>query len=141
MVIVTMVVGCYFIPNALLSSMIHLLCYVKDMIVSYISMSGLVFISHLTIPMQKRKDDATAALDSLYNEIRPAIEEHERDNQDSVSTTVAEKWIQACCLKLKEEFDLYSSIVKNVACTAQRAPGQPKPTEDYNDNEVKLLTN
>lgn len=90
---------------------------------------------------EKRKDDATTALDSLYNEIRPAIEEHERDNQDSVSTTVAEKWIQACCLKLKEEFDLYSSIVKNVACTAQRAPGQPKPTEDYNDKEVKLLTN
>ncbi|KAK7270419.1 hypothetical protein RIF29_23536 [Crotalaria pallida] len=87
------------------------------------------------------KNDATSALDSLYNEIRPAIEEHERDSQDSVSTTVAEKWIQACCLKLKAEFDLYSTIVKNVACTAHRAPGQAKPTEGGdNENEIKLLT-
>ncbi|XP_047167342.1 histone-lysine N-methyltransferase ASHH1 isoform X1 [Vigna umbellata] len=89
---------------------------------------------------EKRKDDATSTLDSLYDEIRPAIEEHERDSQDSVSTTVAEKWIQACCLKLKAEFDLYSSIVKNVACTAQRAPGQAKPTEVDNENEIKFLT-
>nr|AEL16989.1 ASH1-like protein [Phaseolus vulgaris] len=89
---------------------------------------------------EKRKDDATSTLDSLYDEIRPAIEEHERDSQDSVSTTVAEKWIQVCCLKLKAEFDLYSSIVKNVACTAQRAPGQAKPTEVDNENEIKLLT-
>ncbi|KAL5139586.1 Histone-lysine N-methyltransferase ASHH1 [Glycine soja] len=89
---------------------------------------------------EKMKDDATSALDSLYDEIRPAIEEHERDSQDSVSTTVAEKWIQACCLKLKAEFDLYSSIVKNVACTAQRASGQVKPTEVDNENEIKLLT-
>ncbi|XP_068490700.1 histone-lysine N-methyltransferase ASHH1 isoform X2 [Phaseolus vulgaris] len=89
---------------------------------------------------EKRKDDATSTLDSLYDEIRPAIEEHERDSQDSVSTTVAEKWIQVCCLKLKAEFDLYSSIVKNVACTAQRAPGQAKPTEVDNENEIKFLT-
>ncbi|XP_061345180.1 histone-lysine N-methyltransferase ASHH1 [Gastrolobium bilobum] len=89
---------------------------------------------------EERKNDATSALDSLYNEIRPAIEEHERDSQDSVSTTVAEKWIQACCLKLKAEFDLYSSIVKNFTCTAQRAPGQPKPTEVDSENEIKLLT-
>ncbi|KAK2443124.1 SET domain group [Trifolium repens] len=90
--------------------------------------------------MQKRKDDATDALDSLYNEIRPAIEEHERDTQDSVSTTVAEKWIQACCLKLKAEFDLYSSIIINVGCNAQRAPGQAKSTEADNENKIKLLT-
>ncbi|KAK7391234.1 hypothetical protein VNO78_19646 [Psophocarpus tetragonolobus] len=89
---------------------------------------------------EKIKDDATSALDSLYDEIRPAIEEHERDSQDSVSTTVAEKWIQACCLKLKAEFDLYSSIVKNVACTAPRALGQVKSTEVDNENEIKLLT-
>ncbi|KAJ1424978.1 SET domain [Sesbania bispinosa] len=89
---------------------------------------------------EKRKDDATSSLDSLYNEIRPAIEEHERDTQDSVSTTVAEKWIQACCQKLKAEFDLYLSIVKNVACTAQKAPGQAKPTEVDNENETKPMT-
>jgi hypothetical protein len=90
--------------------------------------------------MQKRKDDATEALDSLYNEIRPAIEEHEKDTQDSVSTTVAEKWIQASCLKLKAEFDLYSSIIKNVACTPQKAPGQAKGTEVDNEDKMKLLT-
>ncbi|XP_058758536.1 histone-lysine N-methyltransferase ASHH1-like isoform X1 [Vicia villosa] len=89
---------------------------------------------------EKRKDEATEALDSLYNEIRPAIEEHERDTQDSVSTTVAEKWIQACCLKLKAEFDLYSSIVKNVACTAPKSPGQAKTTEVDIENKIKLLT-
>ncbi|XP_019427259.1 PREDICTED: histone-lysine N-methyltransferase ASHH1 [Lupinus angustifolius] len=87
------------------------------------------------------KNDATSGLDYLYNEIRPAIEEHERDSQDSVSTSVAEKWIEACCLKLKAEFDLYSTIVKNFACTAHNPPGQPKPTQvDNNDNEIKLLT-
>jgi histone-lysine N-methyltransferase SETD2 len=90
--------------------------------------------------MQKRKDDATDALDSLYNEIRPAIEEHERDTQDSVSTTVAEKWIQACCLKLKAEFDLYSSIIMNVGCNTERAPSQAKSTEADNENKIKLLT-
>ncbi|WJX25683.1 [histone H3]-lysine(4) N-trimethyltransferase [Trifolium repens] len=79
-------------------------------------------------------------LDSLYNEIRPAIEEHERDTQDSVSTTVAEKWIQACCLKLKAEFDLYSSIIINVGCNTQRAPNQAKSTEADNENKIKLLT-
>ncbi|RHN81636.1 putative histone-lysine N-methyltransferase chromatin remodeling SET family [Medicago truncatula] len=89
---------------------------------------------------EKRKDDSTEALDALYNEIRPAIEEHERDTQDSVSTTVAEKWIQASCLKLKAEFDLYSSIIKNVACTAQRAPDQAKGTEVDNEDKMKLLT-
>ncbi|KAK2443639.1 [histone H3]-lysine(4) N-trimethyltransferase [Trifolium repens] len=90
--------------------------------------------------MQKRKDDATDALDSLYNEIRPAIEEHERDTQDTVSTTVAEKWIHACCLKLKAEFDLYSSIIINVGCNGQRATGQAKSTEGDNENKIKLLT-
>ncbi|RHN81666.1 putative histone-lysine N-methyltransferase chromatin remodeling SET family [Medicago truncatula] len=89
---------------------------------------------------EKRKDDAREALDSLYNEIRPAIEEHEKDTQDSVSTTVAEKWIQASCLKLKAEFDLYSSIIKNVACTPQRAPSQAKGTEVDNEDKMKLLT-
>lgn len=105
-------------------------------------MSGFMLSSYLNFKniMQEIKNDATSALDSLYNEIRPAIEEHERDSQDSVSTTVAEKWIQACCLKLKAEFDLYSTIVKNVACSVQKVPGQAKPNEADNENEIKLLT-
>ncbi|KAF7812538.1 histone-lysine N-methyltransferase ASHH1 [Senna tora] len=85
------------------------------------------------------KNEATSALDTLYNEIRPAIEEHERDSQDSVSTSVAEKWIGACCLKLKAEFDLYSSIVKNIACTPPRPRGQPNSQVDHG-NDIKLLT-
>ena len=97
-------------------------------------------LSNFKVSVQEVKNNATSALDSLYNEIRPAIEEHERDSQDSVSTTVAEKWIQACCLKLKAEFDLYSSIVKNVSCTAQKAPGLAKPTGADTENEIKLLT-
>ncbi|KAF8411604.1 hypothetical protein HHK36_004161 [Tetracentron sinense] len=90
---------------------------------------------------EKMKNQATSQLDSLYNEIRPAIEEHERDSQDSVSTSVAEKWIEASCLKLKAEFDLYSSIIKNVSCTPRRARGEADPAEGDNENEVKYLTN
>ncbi|EEF33708.1 histone-lysine N-methyltransferase ASHH1 [Ricinus communis] len=89
---------------------------------------------------EERKNEAASQLSSLYNQIRPAIEEHERDNQDSVATSVAEKWIEVCCLKLKAEFDLYSSIIKNVACTPRRAPELPQPPEiGENDNEVKYL--
>lgn len=91
--------------------------------------------------MQEMKNEATSALGTLYNEIRPAIEEHERDSQDNVSTSVAEKWIEACCLKMKAEFDLYASIVKNIACTPPKPRGQPKPTQVDNENEIKLLTN
>lgn len=115
--------------------------YMEHVNVIYISPCLVLCSSHIcSFSMQKRKDEATEALDSLYNEIRPAIEEHERDTQDSVSTTVAEKWIQACCLKLKAEFDLYSSIVKNVACTAPKSPGQAKTTEVDIENKIKLLT-
>lgn len=87
------------------------------------------------------KNDATSQLESLYDEIRPAIEEHERDNQDSVATSVAEKWIEASCMKLKAEFDLYFSIVKNFANTPPRAYGQAKPFEVDNQTEINYLTN
>ena len=87
------------------------------------------------------RSDAATHLESLYNEIRPAIEEHERDSQDSVATSVAEKWIEACCLKLKTEFDLYSSIVKRVACTTRKASGQSKPVDGIIENEIKFLPN
>ncbi|KAK4253082.1 hypothetical protein QN277_010904 [Acacia crassicarpa] len=91
---------------------------------------------------EEMKNEATCGLDNLYNEIRPAIEEHERDSQDSVSTSVAEKWIEASCLKLKAEFDLYSSIVQNFACTPlkPRVPAKPSPSAQV-DHENKLLTN
>lgn len=87
------------------------------------------------------KNEARSQLSSLYDEIRPAIEQHERDNQDSVATSVAEKWIEACCVKLKAEFDLYSSIIKNVACTPRKVPQLLQPSEVVRDvdNEVQYL--
>ncbi|XP_050386962.1 histone-lysine N-methyltransferase ASHH1 isoform X2 [Argentina anserina] len=90
---------------------------------------------------EEMRSDAAAHLESLYNEIRPAIEEHERDSQDSVATSVAEKWIEACCLKLKTELDLYSSIVKRVACTTRMASDQSKSADSMVENEIKLLPN
>ncbi|ESQ27447.1 hypothetical protein EUTSA_v10018466mg [Eutrema salsugineum] len=86
------------------------------------------------------KKEAAARLSSLYDEIRPAIEEHERDSQDSVATSVAEKWIQASCNKLKAEFDLYSCVVKNIACTPIKPhETKNKAAEDQrNDDQIKL---
>ncbi|CAL9179297.1 unnamed protein product [Musa hybrid cultivar] len=78
------------------------------------------------IAYEESKKQAAAQLDSLYDEIRPAIEEHERDNQDSVSTSVAEKWIEASCCKLKADFDFYSSIIKNIA-TVPRVSNDASP--------------
>ncbi|CAN1268117.1 Histone-lysine N-methyltransferase ASHH1 [Linum perenne] len=85
---------------------------------------------------EEMKNDATSQLANLYGEIRPAIEEHERDSQDSVATSVAEKWIEACCTKLKAEFDLYSSIIKNVASNPPKVQNQ---TQMEMDTDVKYL--
>lgn len=95
------------------------------------------------LAVQEMKNVAASKLASLYNEIRPEIEEHERDNQDSVSTSVAEKWIEVSCSKLKIEFDFHSSILRNIICTPRKACEQVKPCEPEghggnNDNEVKL---
>jgi hypothetical protein len=57
----------------------------------------------------------------LYDEIRPVVEEHERDNEDIVSTNFAEKWIEASCCKYKADFDLYAAIIKNIATTPLRS--------------------
>lgn len=81
------------------------------------------------------RDEANSQLDYLYNEIRPAIEEHERDSQDSVATSVAEKWIEASCTKLKAEFDLYSSLIKHVIFTPRKA----EPLEVDENHEQKTL--
>ncbi|KAJ4883949.1 Histone-lysine N-methyltransferase ASHH1 [Raphanus sativus] len=82
------------------------------------------------------KKEAAVRLSSLYDEIRPAIEEHERDSQDSVATSVAEKWIQASCDKLRAEFDLYSCVVKNIACTPIK-PHKTKIAETGDDDQTK----
>ncbi|CAL1363190.1 unnamed protein product [Linum trigynum] len=82
------------------------------------------------------KNDAASELANLYSEIRPAIEEHERDSQDSVATSVAEKWIEASCMKLKADFDLYSCIIKNVAYNIPKSQNQ---TGTDVDGDVKYL--
>lgn len=92
--------------------------------------------------LQEAKEAAAAALEALYDEIRPAIEEHERDTQDSVSTSVAEKWIEASCRKLKAEFDLYAAVVKGVAENPRplrRGRAAPPAAEGEDNGEIKYL--
>ncbi|VAH47780.1 unnamed protein product [Triticum turgidum subsp. durum] len=84
------------------------------------------------------KKQATAEIDALYDEIRPAIEEHERDSQDNVSTSLAEQWIEASCCKYKAEFDLSAAIIKNLASTPLRAKEDVNPREQ---NGVLYLQN
>lgn len=85
------------------------------------------------------KKKATSQLDSLYDEIRPAIEEHEKDSQDSVSTSLAEKWIEGSCCKLKAEFDFYSIIMKHIV-SAPKVRQKPAILEAVNHDEVKYLS-
>ncbi|KAL7128088.1 hypothetical protein ABFS83_14G293000 [Erythranthe nasuta] len=89
------------------------------------------------------KNQAASELNSLYDEIRPAIEEHERDSQDNVSTAVAEKWIEATCSKWKAEFDFHFSIIKNVMCPTPGSAGEEAmpPSGDGEENKIKYLTN
>lgn len=76
------------------------------------------------------RNEATSKLNAVYEEIRPTIEEHGRDNQDSVPTSVAETWIEAHCDKYKADFDLYFSVIKNMmsprpaSCTAAAGPSE-----------------
>ncbi|OEL37404.1 Histone-lysine N-methyltransferase ASHH1, partial [Dichanthelium oligosanthes] len=84
------------------------------------------------------KNQAAAEIDALYDEIRPAIEEHERDSQDSVSTSLAEKWIEASCCKYKADFDLYAAIIKNIASTPLKSKDDMTPREP---NGLKYLEN
>ncbi|CAA6663792.1 unnamed protein product [Spirodela intermedia] len=96
----------------------------------------------LLFALQEAKEEAAAALEALYDEIRPAIEEHERDTQDSVSTSVAEKWIEASCRKLKAEFDLYAAVVKGVTGNPRplrRGRAVPPVTEGEDNGEIKYL--
>lgn len=68
------------------------------------------------------RSEASAMLDSVYDEIRPAIEERERESLDSLPTNVAEKWIEASCSKLNADFNLYFTVVKNMVCPSTSDP-------------------
>jgi hypothetical protein len=72
----------------------------------------------------------------LYDEIRPVVEEHERDNEDIVSTNFAEKWIEASCCKYKADFDLYAAIIKIIATTPLRLKEDARTLE----NKMELST-
>ncbi|PKA57371.1 Histone-lysine N-methyltransferase ASHH1 [Apostasia shenzhenica] len=94
------------------------------------------------ISIEELKNNSTSQLDSLYDEIRPAIEEHERDTQDSVSTSVAEKWIKAFCNKQKAEFDLYASIIKNISCTPRKVRAEVNnQVGEFEENGINYLEN
>ncbi|KMZ64367.1 Histone-lysine N-methyltransferase [Zostera marina] len=88
--------------------------------------------------LEEIKNQATCQLDSLYNEIRPAIEEHERDSQDHVSTSVAEKWIEASTNKLKADFDLFSSVIRNIAYTPRKPKENAYPKREDGEDGTKL---
>ncbi|KAI4367048.1 hypothetical protein MLD38_022830 [Melastoma candidum] len=82
---------------------------------------------------EEMRKEAASQLDALYNDIEQAIEEHEKDNQDSAATVVAEKWIEASYWKNKAEFDLYHSLIKRVAFSPRRA----QQSKDVNNNKEK----
>ncbi|TVU14514.1 hypothetical protein EJB05_37988 [Eragrostis curvula] len=87
---------------------------------------------------EEMKNRAASEIAALYDEIRPAVEEHERDSQDSVSTSLAEKWIEASCCKYKADFDLYAAIIKNIASTPLRSKDNVSASEQ---NGMKYLEN
>ncbi|KAL7587646.1 hypothetical protein Lser_V15G35670 [Lactuca serriola] len=80
------------------------------------------------IKCEEIRSEASVMLDSVYDEIRPAIEERERESLDSLPTNVAEKWIEASCSKLNADFNLYFTVVKNVVCPPPPPP--PPPPSD-----------
>jgi type IV secretory pathway VirB4 component len=88
--------------------------------------------------LQEVKNQDVSEIDVLFDEIRPTVEEHKRDSQDSVSTSLAEKWIEASCRKYKAEFDLYAAILKNVASTPLRSKDDVAPRVQ---NGLKYLEN
>jgi len=94
------------------------------------------------IRCEEIKNQAASKLSSSYDEIRPAIEEHERDSQDNVDVSAAMTWIGASCSKLKADFDFHFSIVKNVVCPPPAPSGEAKPSEEAgNETGMKYLTN
>ncbi|VFQ70718.1 unnamed protein product [Cuscuta campestris] len=89
---------------------------------------------------EEMRNQASSTLNSLYDEIRPAIEEYERDSLDNVPTSVAEKWIGASCFKMKSDFDFFFSVVKNIMCPQQMTNTEVKEEGDDKSYEVKMLT-
>ncbi|KAH9307977.1 hypothetical protein KI387_035888, partial [Taxus chinensis] len=82
------------------------------------------FISQI-LPSKEAREELLAAeetkiataleLNSFYDRIRPAIQDHGKDGQDSVPTSYAEEWIKVSCDDLKATFDLYFKTVKHLA--------------------------
>lgn len=85
--------------------------------------------------MKELKKNANADLKSVYDEIRPVIEERERDSQDSVPTSVADKWIASQCDSWRADFLYHFSIVKNVMCPKPADPPEAAKPSDDDGNE------
>ncbi|KAL3507073.1 hypothetical protein ACH5RR_032455 [Cinchona calisaya] len=82
------------------------------------------------------KNQAAANLKSVYDEIRPAIEVHERDSQDNVPTSVGRQWVGAHCAKFRADFDFHFSVVKNFLESAKKAgPGMKASGSGDNPKE------
>ncbi|KAL6315477.1 hypothetical protein AAG906_000771 [Vitis piasezkii] len=86
---------------------------------------------------EEERKEALSHLASVYREIEPAIEDHDMYGPANVPTDVAEQWIGASCRKLKAEFNLHSSIIRNLICPPQRAPEDAKPSAGDPDHEIK----
>ncbi|XP_071938646.1 histone-lysine N-methyltransferase ASHH1 isoform X2 [Coffea arabica] len=69
---------------------------------------------------EEMKNQAAANLKSVYDEIRPAIEKHERDGQDNVPPSVGTKWVGAHCAKYKADLNFSASVIKNFLDIAQK---------------------
>lgn len=95
------------------------------------------FVEQISITMQEERKEALSHLASVYREIEPAIEDHDMYGPANVLTDVAEQWIGASCRKLKAEFNLHSSIIRNLICPPQRAPEDAKPSAGDPDHEIK----
>lgn len=72
---------------------------------------------------EQAKSAATEELSSFYDKIRPVIQEHGKDGQDSVPTSLAEEWIKATCGQLKATFDAHYSIMKHTSNNLRGAHG------------------
>ncbi|GLJ24747.1 hypothetical protein SUGI_0473070 [Cryptomeria japonica] len=82
------------------------------------------FISQI-LPSKEARDELLAAqetkiakaaeLNSFYDRIRPAIQDHGKDGQDSVPTSFAEEWIKVSCEHLKAQFDVHFKVVKHMS--------------------------
>lgn len=82
---------------------------------------------------QELKNEATANLNAVYDEIRPTIEARESDQQDTVPISAAEKWISAHCGKLRADLNFSFSIIENAL--GVKKPGDETQSSGAGDSK------